>query len=228
MASSITDRETDLSRTEHIEQAQKRNLRIKASAVLPKTNDALTEPLEIPGIIYHNINFNGSAFSRMLLSQLSWLEFFKLIGLMMLGLIGLAQSSLDVCTGEVRQVFDVLSDERNWPVLIHCTQGKDRTGLVVMLVLFLLGVGDEIIDDDYRLSESELAPEKEERLKEIASIGLSERFAVCPPDVVSGIHAHVKDKYTSVENYLGFVGVSSDQVSFIKTKLLATSSDSQK
>lgn len=232
-------------KTEHIEQAQKRNLRIKASAVLPKTNDALTEPLEIPGIIYHNINFNGSAFSRMLLSQLSWLEFFKLIGLMMLGyrkdaikilsprmeamgLIGLAQSSLDVCTGEVRQVFDVLSDERNWPVLIHCTQGKDRTGLVVMLVLFLLGVGDEIIDDDYRLSESELAPEKEERLKEIASIGLSERFAVCPPDVVSGIHAHVKDKYTSVENYLGFVGVSSDQVSFIKTKLLATSSDSQK
>jgi protein tyrosine/serine phosphatase len=43
-----------------------------------------------------------------------------------------------VCKGEVKQVFDVLADDRNWPVLVHCTQGKDRTGLIVMLVLFLL------------------------------------------------------------------------------------------
>ncbi|KAH9860511.1 hypothetical protein J1614_011842 [Plenodomus biglobosus] len=139
-------------------------------------------------------------------------------------LIGLAQSSLDVCTYEVKQVFDVLSDEQNWPLLVHCTQGKDRTGLIVMLILFLLGVDDKIIDDDYRLSESELAPEKEERMKEISSIGLSERFAVCPPDVVSSVHSHIKDNYTSVENYLGSVGVGSDQVSFVRSKLLAASS----
>ncbi|KAF2854618.1 tyrosine/serine phosphatase-like protein [Plenodomus tracheiphilus IPT5] len=245
-------------KTEHIEQAQKRNARIKASAALPKTNNALTEPLKIPGIIYHTINFNGSSFSRMLLAQLSWVEFFKLIGLMVLGyrkdaikilsphmeamgviktryanprdstltcvyLVGLAESSLDVCTREVKQVFDVLSDEQNWPILVHCTQGKDRTGLIVMLVLFLLEIDDKIIEDDYRLSEAELAPEKEERLKEIGSIGLSERFAVCPPDVVSSVHSHVKDKYTSVEKYLESVGVRSDQVNFVKTKLFADS-----
>ncbi|KAH9860510.1 hypothetical protein J1614_011841 [Plenodomus biglobosus] len=72
-------------KTEHIEQAQKHEASIKASALLPKTNNALNEPLEIPGIIYHTINFNGSAFSRMLLSRLSWVEFFRLIGLMILG-----------------------------------------------------------------------------------------------------------------------------------------------
>jgi len=117
-------------------------------------------------------------------------------------LVGLAQNSLDVCTREVKQVFDVLSDEQNWPVLVHCTQGKDRTGLVIMLVLFLLGVDEEIIDRDYQLSESELMPEKEERLVEIGSIGLSEQFAVCSPDVISGVHSHLKEKYASVESYL--------------------------
>lgn len=72
-------------RTEHIEQAQKRNTRFEQSTALPKFNDAVTEPLQIPGIVYHAINFNGSAFSRMLLAQLSWTDFFRLAGLMVLG-----------------------------------------------------------------------------------------------------------------------------------------------
>jgi len=72
-------------RTEHIDQVQKRNARIISSAALPKTNDAVADPLKIQGIVYHAINFNGFAFSRMLLAQLSWMEFFRLIGLMILG-----------------------------------------------------------------------------------------------------------------------------------------------
>ncbi|CAO2649113.1 Nn.00g100620.m01.CDS01 [Neocucurbitaria sp. VM-36] len=224
-------------KTEHIEQAQKRDAKIKASAAIPQTNDNVAEPLKIPGITYHEINFNGSAFSRMLLSKLSWIEFFRLIGLMVFGyrldaikilaphmeemeLVGLAKSSLDVCTHEVKQVFDVFTDETNWPVLVHCTQGKDRTGLVVMLVLFLLGVEQEIIQQDYMLSQSELAPEKEERIKEIQSIGLSEKFAICPLDVVSSVHLHLQEEYGGVERYLEKIGISRDTVNFMKQKLL--------
>jgi protein-tyrosine phosphatase len=189
-------------------------------------------------MVYHDINFNGSAFSRMLISKLTWLEFLKLVGLMIIGyrkdaikilsphmeemgLIGLAKQSLDVCTREVTQVFHVLGEEKNWPVLVHCTQGKDRTGLIVMLVLFLLKVDQEVIDEDYRLSEPELASEKEERLKEIGSIGLSEQFAVCPPDVVKSVHSHIEEKYGGVEKYLEKAGVSKEKVDFIKRKLQA-------
>ena len=228
-------------RTEHIQQAQKRDAAIKASALLSGTNDNVAEPLKIPGMIYHEINFNGSSFSRMLISKLSWYEFFHLVGLMMfgyrldaikilaphmeeMGLDGLATNSLDVCTREVKQVFDVLAAEENWPVLIHCTQGKDRTGLVVMLVLFLLNVDPSIVNKDYQLSESELVGEKEERMKEIQSIGLSERFAVCPPDVVETVRLHVEERYGGIEPYLGKVGVRKDQLDFIKKKLLAGAS----
>ncbi|CAA9964701.1 Protein tyrosine-serine phosphatase [Pyrenophora teres f. maculata] len=229
-------------KTEHIEQAQKHEAaRTKASAAVPQTNNDVAEPLQITGIDYHEINFNGSAFSRMLLSKLSWFEFFRLVGLMVLGyrkdaikilaphmedmgLIGLAQTSLDVCTREVTQVFDVLGVEDNWPVLIHCTQGKDRTGLIVMLVLWLLQVDHAIIDKDYRLSEPELEPEMEGRLKEMASIGLSEQFAVCPPHVVSSTYAHIVDKYGSVEQYLEKAGVAKDKVNFVKKKLRADAS----
>lgn len=223
-------------KTEHIEQAQKRDAKIKASAAVPQSNDEVAEPLKIPGVRYHEINFNGSAFSRMLISKLSWREFFRLVGLMAagyrkdaikilaphmeeMGLVGLAISSLDVCTREVKQVFDVLAQEDNWPVLVHCTQGKDRTGLIVMLLLFLLQVDTAAIEQDYMLSEAELEAEKAERMKEISSIGLSEQFALCPPDVVPRVHAHLEAKYGGVERYLLSTGITQAQIESIKRML---------
>jgi hypothetical protein len=136
-----------------------------------------------------------------------------------MGLIGLAKSSLDVCTHEVKQVFDVLGEDENWPVLVHCTQGKDRTGLIIMLLLFLMEVDDGIVDSDYRLSERELEPEMEERIKEISSIGLGEQFAVCPPDVVSSVHGHIKEKCGGVREYLLEVGVKGEVIDVIKRRL---------
>ena len=137
-----------------------------------------------------------------------------------MGLVGLAIQSMDVCTKEVKAVFDVYSDERNWPLMIHCTQGKDRTGLTVMLILFLLGVDVEAIEKDYRRSGPELEPDKEERVKEIASIGLSEHFAGVPSDAVRRVHEHMESKYGSVEGYLAQAGVSGEAMARIKKILL--------
>ena len=86
--------------------------------------------------------------------------------------------------------------------MIHCTQGKDRTGLTAMLVLFLLGASVEAVEKDSLLSEPELLPEKEERLKEIQSIGLTEHFAGCLTDLVLRVHQHIIEKYESIEEYL--------------------------
>lgn len=41
-----------------------------------------------------------------------------------------------------------------YPVLIHCAAGRDRTGIVIALLLSLLGVEDEVIAADYALSGS--------------------------------------------------------------------------
>ena len=47
----------------------------------------------------------------------------------------------------------LLSHEENLPVLVHCVYGKDRTGLLVALVLDCIGVDREIIANDYADSE---------------------------------------------------------------------------
>ena len=49
-------------------------------------------------------------------------------------------------------MFDVLLDAGNYPVVIQCSSGNERTGIMAALVLSALGVNQDIILDDYLLS----------------------------------------------------------------------------
>jgi protein-tyrosine phosphatase len=54
----------------------------------------------------------------------------------------------------VLRIIDALRDVASTPTLIHCAVGRDRTGLVVACLLDLAGVDDEVIGDDYALSDA--------------------------------------------------------------------------
>jgi protein-tyrosine phosphatase len=47
-----------------------------------------------------------------------------------------------------------------YPVLIHCRSGKDRTGVAVAALLRILGVPDEIIVEEYLLSEGSVSEQR--------------------------------------------------------------------
>jgi hypothetical protein len=225
-------------RTEHIEQARKREAHVHSSAVIPQSNDAAAEPLKISGIAYHEINLNGRSFSRMLVSKTTWLESFWLLFLMLvgrrldaakviapylelMGLEGISIESVDACTLEIREFFQVLADDHSMPTLVHCTQGKDRTGLTIMLVLFLLGIDINAVEHDYLMSGPELALEREGRLTELAGVGLSERFADVSPGLVGKVYEHIVNTYGTVERYLESIGVDRDAQIKVKQSLLA-------
>lgn len=228
------------SKTEHIEAAQKHAKRIAASSAVTTltSDDKIADPIKIPGIKYADINLNGKGFERHLVWQLSYGHLASLVGYMLFGyrlqgisiigrnvlqkrgLVGLGQDTLQHSGPEIKQVFDVLADPKTYPVLIHCTQGKDRTGLIVILVLLLCDVTTAAITDDYVKSESELEPEFEERMKDIASIGLDESFARCPPDFVSEMVSFLALHYGGVEKYLSGIGVSQTQLDSVRRMLV--------
>jgi protein-tyrosine phosphatase len=54
-------------------------------------------------------------------------------------------------TQRFRTLFAHLLDDRA-PLVIHCTAGKDRTGFACALVLHALGVPDDVISEDYLLT----------------------------------------------------------------------------
>ena len=46
---------------------------------------------------------------------------------------------------EVAKALRVFVDHNNYPVLVHCIHGKDRTGLIVMLIMLLCSVEPEVM-----------------------------------------------------------------------------------
>jgi protein-tyrosine phosphatase len=54
-------------------------------------------------------------------------------------------------TPNFRTLFAHLLEDRA-PLVIHCTAGKDRTGFACALILHALGVPDDLIADDYLLT----------------------------------------------------------------------------
>ncbi|WP_065754982.1 tyrosine-protein phosphatase [Bradyrhizobium paxllaeri] len=54
-------------------------------------------------------------------------------------------------TRHYRTLFAHLLEERA-PLVIHCTAGKDRTGFACALILHTLGVSEDIISEDYLLT----------------------------------------------------------------------------
>ena len=63
-------------------------------------------------------------------------------------------SDLRVC---IRAAMCAIADAPSAPILVHCHAGKDRTGVVVALVLLIAGVEVGAIADDYALSGVQLA-----------------------------------------------------------------------
>ena len=52
------------------------------------------------------------------------------------------------------RAVELLADESNYPVLVNCTAGKDRTGLLIAIVMELLGASDEDIGTEYARSNA--------------------------------------------------------------------------
>jgi protein-tyrosine phosphatase len=122
------------------------------------------------------------------------------------GLVGLSKDSLRYCQAEILQTLEVLTDFKAYPVLVHCTQGKDRSGLVVMLVLFMLGVPLDIVRAEYAPSNPLLEPIRASMIKEVEEIGMDADYTRAPEVVVDTVWNFLHEEYGGIDGYLDAIG----------------------
>jgi protein-tyrosine phosphatase len=186
-----------------------------------------------------HLSLNGSSYSRALLKRLSYSQTAKLaflyatsyrtqaisiLGTNVMsqrGLSGLAIDTLTHSTSEIHALFTLLAKPSTYPVLVHCTQGKDRTGLVALLVSLLCGASEEGIVRDYERSGVELEPERVERVREIGKIGLPASFAGVEEGWVGVVCAWLEEEWGGVEGYLGRgCGISEETMGGVRSVLM--------
>ena len=100
-------------------------------------------------------------------------------------------------------------------VLVHCQGGKDRTGLVVALLLSLAGVSDDEIAADYAISEQNLTSIQQAWEDDAETDDERERrrqIGRTPPDAMRGVLTELEHRHGSVRQFLLDVGATPDEL----------------
>jgi protein-tyrosine phosphatase len=134
----------------------------------------------------------------------------KLIGKHVLskkGLVGLSRDSLRFSQPQILRTLEVMTDPDSYPVLVHCTQGKDRTGLIAILVCLVTeDVPVDAIKEDYVLSQEGLLLMREQLIPEMAEVGMKLDYLDAPEKLVYEVHRILDEEYGGVEAYLDMIG----------------------
>ncbi|MFD4261706.1 tyrosine-protein phosphatase [Streptomyces sp. NPDC058534] len=125
------------------------------------------------------------------------------------------------------QVLNGLTAPHGLPSVIHCTAGKDRTGLAAALLLSVLGVGEATVLDDYTLSRLLVSEHRMARLRpRLAGLGLDEEryHAVfgAPRHAMASTLDTLRGRYGTVEDYLiGRANVTPATIEALRARLVA-------
>lgn len=106
-------------------------------------------------------------------------------------------------------------------ILVHCHSGKDRTGTISALVLYLANVPMEHIARDYALTQARLWSLYEKTIAEMDGEPENHRWLkpLTPPKTIYAMFEHLETKYGSVREYLRYAGMTDEEMERIAERL---------
>ncbi len=180
---------------------------IRTICDLRTSHEAETMPTLLPdGVTYRHIPLHERGEGRgRILATLTFRPH-RINDLVLYGYINLMLEKRAHLIGDILRL---IADPANRPILLHCTAGKDRTGLTIALLLALLGVPDDTILADFSLSNlfyEEVRRSIERDAARLAVFGVQANnlrpFLVAHPDSLRLALAHIRQKYDTVANYV--------------------------
>ena len=129
---------------------------------------------------------------------------------------------LDTCQIPLRSVFDVLLDT-DGACFYYCTAGKDRTGIVSMLMLLLAGVSREDVTRDYLYTQVLLEPKRAAFAASMPDAARRENVLRLLDADVSYIDAaldHLESNFKDAESYFRLLGYGDAEISALRAILV--------
>ena len=111
--------------------------------------------------------------------------------------------------------------------VVHCAAGKDRTGFAAAIILLALGVSEEVVMQDYMLTQRFFSPHAEiDRLRQKYQMQQMETESLLPmlevhEDYLSRALTAIGQHYPSLEVYLEeALGVGPSEVAQLRARYL--------
>eukprot|EP01119_Soliformovum_irregulare_P019128 TRINITY_DN6000_c0_g1_i2.p1 TRINITY_DN6000_c0_g1~~TRINITY_DN6000_c0_g1_i2.p1 ORF type:complete len:362 (+),score=81.53 TRINITY_DN6000_c0_g1_i2:46-1086(+) len=130
-----------------------------------------------------------------------------------LKLQGLYRLMLRTSWKNILRALQICSNVDYHPIVIHCSQGKDRTGMLTAMILNCCNVPANLVQDDYHRSEMELErlrlnPDYMARnFKKAAGLGLDmTSWMLAPVEALTEVKQWIVAHYGSVSGYLEWIG----------------------
>lgn len=110
--------------------------------------------------------------------------------------------------------------------LVHCTVGKDRTGVTVALALSAVGADREAVIADYALTESQLPAQRSQRIADylrtqhpeaVHAVALATQS---PAPVMRHLLEQVDERWGSAAGYLQAQGMTDDELTALRKALV--------
>lgn len=123
------------------------------------------------------------------------------------------------------QMFELFADASKLPIVIHCTAGKDRTGVSTAFLLSVLGVDRSIIEADYLLTNIDVGrqadfieqtvgfPAGMDRAAMMAAAGVPE---TAMKDFLDGLD----ERWGGALGYLSHIGVTENTLQAVRAAFL--------
>jgi len=134
------------------------------------------------------------------------------------------------CGPAVHMVTERLASSDK-PLLFHCTNGRDRTGVIAAMLLHMLGLRREDILADFMLTNERIDVERViantlEAYRKALGMNLT-RAAVEPvtlvrPSYIGALFQGMVDRYGSADGYLEHFGIDAALRSALRERLLET------
>lgn len=116
----------------------------------------------------------------------------------------------------IRSALEVIADAREGGVLFHCHAGKDRTGIVAMLLLGLAGVYNQDIIANYQITFTNLNQNNFFDGDKHINTPLVESH---PDNMITALQ-YLEEQYQGVEGYLEDTGLSGRMLTSIKNRIV--------